>query len=107
MARLTARLDALARRLGTRGRVVVVSPAHGPGDVPGAILSIPTGFRMVVPQDFADDPVAGLSDDQRRLIGPNDRVVQVVWTAKWRGEQEDGQVLTMNWPDDGDSPRVP
>jgi hypothetical protein len=78
---LGAKLGSLERLVGSvPGRIIVVKPS-----VKGwGTETTPTGFVLDVPEDYAADPVAGLTPEQRAMIRDFDTIIRVVWVKEWR-----------------------
>jgi hypothetical protein len=78
---LRAKLGSLERLVGSvPGRTVVVKPSiKGWGTE-----TTPTGFVLDVPEDYAADPVAGLTPERRAMIRDSDTIIRVVWAEEWR-----------------------
>lgn len=91
MGDLGARLKRLEQSAGSAaGRLVVVQPAFGPEGTPGEIRPWQdrrNGVTLYVPIESAGDPTAGLTDDQRAAIGPNDKVITVAYVTDWRASE--------------------
>ena len=88
MSNLGARLKKLEESTWTlAGKLVVVQPAFGPEGTAGEVRPWEhdrNGLTLFVPIEAAEDPMGGLTDDQRHLIGEGDKVVVVAYTDDWR-----------------------
>ena len=103
MSRLGGRLTRLERASNPGpGRYVIVAAARPWDDeAPGTIRSSGDGRNLLLcrPARFETDPIAGLTETQRALLRPEDRVVTIVWAEDWR-ERPDRDRITLHWTDD-------
>jgi hypothetical protein len=80
---LPARIKALESRIGWSGRVLIVSVDWSGRSLPGSVVRVRDNvLRLVVPLDHAADPMAGLTESQRGAIGPDDRVISLVFNSR-------------------------
>jgi hypothetical protein len=88
MRTIRGRLDRLESRPDARpGRFVVVRPSLArDGEDPNRIEHWPDGrgVTLHVGYEFGADPMAALTDAQRALVRPGDRVVTIAWVKDWR-----------------------
>jgi hypothetical protein len=71
---INGRLEAVAKRMGERRRrrVVVGPSCHG-----RAIRQGRRTLALDVPDEFGIDPMAGLDDEQKALLRPDDDIVLI------------------------------
>lgn len=65
------------------------------------------GVNLVVGSEFAADPIAGLSSEQRAILRPGDRVEAMGWTdteREWSYNEEVRVWTGRGWADPGPGP---
>ena len=77
---LRSRLATLEKAPSLQPRMVVISAAEPGDEPPGSIILWDNGkgSNMVVPSEFARDPIAGLSDRQKSFIHAGDEVLALI-----------------------------
>ncbi len=71
-----SRLDAIEKRGPGRSRAVVVMASTIDPDAP-PISRFRRTVTLRVPEEFAEDPLAGLTGEQRAVIRPGDNLIVV------------------------------
>lgn len=83
---IAGRLNGLEKRLPRPSTQVVVIKVAWKPERAGEIERTPTGLVLSVPSEHAEDPRAGLTDEQEAAIEPDARIIVVAYTKQWRDD---------------------